>query len=231
MRKKGQYRRKPKHALMFSAKDTISIRNLQTGVELVSMLGDVSWFISEGLSLDTVPEMVKDKEGRDSANILLTDGITVLARLRLVPQAKKGIVTCKGFGFLEIQRSEDGYPLLNPQYIAQTLSRYAVQSPFEASGSNKPPTTILFRYGKEGKDVKDTVRAEGRKAKQECKAAAGAKLRALVEKHDGSMHLDDWPKEDRKIVNELGKMRKLKGKDAAEAAGVTWNPETLTFSF
>ena len=217
-------------------KNAICVKNVPTNVEFSSITSDVASFIARALSL-SINLQVHD--GKEYARFYSNDcgATTTMATLRLVPNAssKKTIVTCRGFGFLKISSNdnvtEESTTLLDPQRVVATLNSHASQNPFTPTGKADPiRPPLLFRRGSDGEEAEALLFEQGKPLRQAAKDVAVAKLRDLVEKNGGSMHIHDWRKPDRMIVNEINKRRKLGPREAAEAAGVSWNAATQMFT-
>lgn len=210
---------------------TIRVFNIPPKVAFETMLSRVASFVAQALSLGA-PVMLQDSYGRTYARFPApgNDGTTVVT-LQLASKKTKKKVKCKGHGLITIFPGNDGFPLLDRSRALAALNSYSLLNPFDGTDEINPTTFLLFQYGEEGKETKAYLLERGKPALVYSIVAVGAQLLALVrDKHNGSMHAKDWPKKDRQIAHVLVEQRLISSSDAAEAAGITWNGKTRTFT-
>jgi hypothetical protein len=135
---------------------------------------------------------------------------------------------CRGYGFLTIYNVD----LLDPALATQTLNEYVKVKPFETTtrGGRPVQTTLLFSFETEGQQASREFLNSNKIVKTGKDESIGAKLREMGEQAGGTMRLDKWPMADRKTINDRGKVRNLKPKAAAVAAGIHWDGPTGMFS-
>ena len=175
-------------------------------------------------------DLVQKIVGSDSKGVKPTNTLTSLvAKIRLIPQSSNN---CKGYGFIHLVENGKKSVDLTASKWTETLNGFTNQVPLRTTtrGGKAQQHTLLFRCGAAGTDAEKQLRAAGRAKKAPLIESAGAKLLALVVAHGGSMHIKYWPQEDRKILNELGKRRKITPTDAAKAAGLVWDGQSQYFS-
>lgn len=204
--------------------NSVVIRNVPYNVELNDITEKVASYLATALELEYV---VINEEGKDYA--LLKQGGDLVATLKLNPQhskqARKKGWHCSSVGYLTLEASSDKSPV----DVECALNDYARDNEFESVDRNgkEQQDTLAFSYGvQKGKRTQESTVATEASIDE-----AGEKLLMLVEScKNGKLPLKDWPMEDRRGVNELGKRRKVKPAAAAEAAGVSWNAKTEVFS-
>jgi uncharacterized alpha/beta hydrolase family protein len=107
------------------------------------------------------------------------------------------------------------------------LNAYTRKNPFVVDSDAKSIAPLLFVFGEEGKEE---LLKRGRPFMVESILNVSNRLLSMVQDNDKSMPFKTWKRKWRFAVNDKGIAFEMKPQDAAEAAGIHWNPRHKIFS-
>lgn len=128
-------------------------------------------------------------------------------------------------GSMNILSTTNGHYVLDPLQVTALLNSYTRENRFVVDGDKT--LALLFVFGEEGKQQLVT---RGRRVMVESILNVGNRLLSQVKENGNSIPFKAWKKKCRFAVNEMGIAFEMKPQDAAEAAGIHWNPRHKIFS-
>jgi hypothetical protein len=148
-----------------------------------------------------------------------------IATLELFHQHAKRDKTIAGS--MNILSTINGHFVLDPLQVTALLNAYTRKNPFVVDSDAKSIAPLLFVFGEEGKEE---LLKRGRPAMVESILNVSNHLLSMVQDNDKSMPFKTWKRKWRFAVNDRGIGFEMKPQDAAEAAGIQWNPRHKIFS-